>query len=159
MKTSKSASSSILLAEEVYRLVGRSRRALWMAAARCLEGRDESIFTWQAVCYLVRNGPTNQRDLAYATAQHPAGISRLVDELETSGMVRRTPDKEDRRRLLVQATPKGRAWLESATPHVMGAVDEAMGNLSSSDREELRALLERLLASTVAAPKAKGSRG
>ena len=116
-----------------------------MAAARSLEARGESIFTWQTVCYLVRNGATSQRDLAYANAQHPAGISRLVEELEANGLVKRTEDASDRRRLLVEATPKGRAWLDKMTPSVMADVDEAMRELDKGDRGALRELLERLL--------------
>jgi len=138
-------SEDILLAEEIYRLVGRSRRLLWTAAARCLEARGESIFTWQAVCYLARNGPTSQKDLAYANAQHPAGISRLVEELEDTGLITRSADPNDRRQKLVEATPKGRAWLDSVTPHVMDAVNEAMVGLSLRKREALRGLLTELL--------------
>jgi DNA-binding MarR family transcriptional regulator len=133
------------VAEEIYRLVGRSRRLLWMALAAELEGRGESIFIWQTVCYLARNGPTSQRDLAYANAQHPAGMSRLLDELESSGFVRRKKDRRDRRRLLVEVTPKGQAWLDAVTPSVMSGVDEAMRGLGSGERVALRGLLERLL--------------
>jgi MarR family transcriptional regulator, lower aerobic nicotinate degradation pathway regulator len=141
----KTPTQDMLLAEELYRLVGRSRRLLWTAAARCLEARGESIFTWQAVCYLVRNGPTSQKDLAYANAQHPAGISRLVEELEENGFVTRSPDPADRRRLLVEATPKGRAWLDRLTPDVIAAVNETMAGLSGRKREALRGLLTELL--------------
>ena len=140
--------ASVLLAEELYRLVGRSRRLLWMSAARSLEARGRSIFTWQVLCYLVRNGATTQRDLAYANAQHPAGISRLLEELESEKLIRRAADPNDRRKLLVEPTAKGRAWLEAETPDVMSAVDIAMRELSRPQREDLRALLERLLAAT-----------
>lgn len=136
---------SVLLAEEIYRAVGRSRRLLWTAAAKRLEAAGESIFTWQVVCYLARNGATSQKDLAYANAQHPAGISRLVEELEAQGYITRTTDPADKRRLLVEATPKGRAWFERVTPDVMTAVDEAMSDLSKDDRLALRGLLHRLL--------------
>jgi DNA-binding MarR family transcriptional regulator len=126
-----------------------------MAAARCLEARGESIFTWQVVCFLVRNGPTSQRDLAYANAQHPAGISRLVEELEGEGLVSRAADPNDRRKQLVEATPKGRTWLEGATPSVMQAVDQTMSGLSNAARSELRVLLEALLAEDEGAKRPK----
>ncbi|HVY47745.1 MAG TPA: MarR family winged helix-turn-helix transcriptional regulator [Minicystis sp.] len=141
----KASASSALLAEELYRLVGRARRLLWQAAARCLEARGESIFTWQTVCYLARNGPTAQKDLAYANAQHPAGISRLVEELEAEGLVTRTADPTDRRRQLVSATPKGKAWLDRTMPVVTSAVDEALAGLDRRDREALRDLLRAML--------------
>ena len=72
---------NVPVAEEIYRLMGRGRRLLWMALAAELERQGQSIFVWQTVCYLARKGPTSQRDLAYANAQHPAGMSRLLHEL------------------------------------------------------------------------------
>src|ERR1700753_2387483 len=84
---------NVPVAEEIYRLMGRGRRLLWMALAAELERQGQSIFVWQTVCYLARNGPTSQRDLAYANAQHPAGMSRLLHELEAAGFVRRRTDE------------------------------------------------------------------
>ena len=135
----------LLLAEEIHRLVGRTRRRLWLATSRCLEDRGESPFRWHVVCYLVRNGPTTQRDLAYATAQHPAGISRLVEELQESGLVEREHDEADRRKLMVRVTPKGKAWFESLAPTVNAAALEAMSKLTQAERLELRGHLKKLL--------------
>ncbi len=134
------------LTEELYRLIGRSRRKLWTAAARCMEGRGESIFNWQVLCYLVRSGPTAQRDLAYFTAQDPAGISRVVDDLLARALVTRRPDARDRRRLHVEATAKGQAWFEAVSPEVMAKVEEVLAALSRAERRQLRDLLGTLLA-------------
>jgi DNA-binding MarR family transcriptional regulator len=136
---------SLLLAEEIHRLVGRSRRRLWLATSRCLEQRGESPFRWHCVCYLVRNGPTAQTDLAYATAQHPAGISRLVEELEDAGFVKRKHDETDRRKLMVHVTAKGKAWWEGLAPAVNAAALESMSELTASERLALRDLLRTLL--------------
>ncbi len=139
------AKDPLLLAEEIHRLVGRTRRRLWLATSRCLEDRGESPFRWHVVCYLVRNGPTTQRDLAYATAQHPAGISRLVEELQESGLVEREHDEADRRKLMVRVTPKGKAWFESLAEAVNAAALDAMSKLTQAERLELRAHLKKLL--------------
>ena len=135
----------LLLAEEIHRLVGRTRRRLWLATTRCLEDRGEAPFRWHVVCYLVRNGATTQTELAYATAQHPAGVSRLVEELQESGLVTRVHDETDRRKVMVSVTPKGKAWFESHAQAVNAAALEAMSNLSQSERAELRASLKKLL--------------
>ena len=135
----------LLLAEEIHRLVGRTRRRLWLATSRCLEDRGESPFRWHVVCYLVRNGPTTQRDLAYATAQHPAGISRLVEELQENGLVEREHDEADRRKLMVRVTSKGKAWFESLAPTVNASALEAMSKLTQTERLELRGHLMKLL--------------
>lgn len=130
-----------LLAEELYRHVGRARRLLWTAAARCLEEQGESIFTWQVLCFLVRHGPHTQRDLAYANAQHPAGLSRLLEELEAEGLITRAADPRDRRKSLVKVTAKGKTRFEAASPAVWRGVDDALGALTPKQRVDLRALL------------------
>ena len=145
MPQKKAQKKDRLLAEEIHRLVGRARRRLWLATSRCLEERGESPFRWHVICYLYRNGATTQRDLAYATAQHPAGVSRLVEELVESGLVARKADKSDRRKQVVHVTKKGAAWFEELAPSVNTAALEAMSALLPNERGELRDLLARLL--------------
>jgi DNA-binding MarR family transcriptional regulator len=129
------------LAEELYRLIFRTRRKLWTAIARCLEGRDESVFTWQVCCNLVRNGPAMQLDLAAACAQDPAGMSRVLEEMEARRMVRRRVDPADRRRSLVEVAPPGEAWFREISPVVNRVMDQAMADLSQRQRRELLKLL------------------
>ncbi|WP_394821201.1 MarR family winged helix-turn-helix transcriptional regulator [Pendulispora albinea] len=138
--------SSVLLAEEISRLILRTRKRLWHMMAATLEERGESSFDWPVLCYLARNGPSSQRDLAYGVAQHPAGLSRLIEELEGRKLVRRRVDKNDRRRQLVEATAKGKAWVDDLTPHVFAAFDQALGGLEDDERHVLRSLLIKLLA-------------
>jgi DNA-binding MarR family transcriptional regulator len=133
------------LAEDIYRLVCQSRRALVLTATRTLEARQQSIFTWQIVSWLVRHGPTTQRDLSYVLAQHPAGISRQVNELEAHGLVRRRA-VNDRRKLLVEITAQGRRWFRASSAEVMQSVDQALAGLSDGQRRELRELMRTLVA-------------
>lgn len=58
-----------------------------------------------------------------------AGVTSRVDRLERRGLVRRLPDPDDRRGVIVELTDKG-----------LEVVDAAVAALSKSDRE----LLERL---------------
>ena len=139
------AAPSTLLAEEIHRLIGRSRRLLWIASARSLEARGDSPFTWQVLCYLVHHGPTVQQDLAMATAQDPAGMSRVLDELEGRKLVRRSPDANDRRRSIVEATKKGTAWYRSAATTVATAVNDPLQALTVKQQRDLCALLRVLL--------------
>ncbi len=145
MSPAKKEKAPSILTEELYRLVGRTRRLLWTAAARGNEKRGHSIFTWQVLCYLVRNGPTAQRDLAYFTAQDPAGISRVVDELLEKRLVRRRQDAGDRRKQLVATTAKGRAWFEDVSPDVMAEVEDVLEGMPTAERRRLRDLLVTLV--------------
>ena len=109
---------------ELVRLVGQTRRRLWIAAARALAARDESIVAWALVNRLAELGPLTQRELADASAQHPAGVSRQLGELERKGLTTRGTDPDDRRRRRVELTTAGhggsgrpaRWWTRPSTP-------------------------------------------
>jgi len=132
------------LNEEVGRLLFRARRALWAAAGGRLEARGESVLVWQLLNQLQRWGSGTQREIAERAAQHPTGVSRLLDELERGGYVHRSRETDDRRKVRVEITPAGTARLEQSRPEVLRAVDEVLRPLSVAERHALRALLEKL---------------
>ncbi|MGW5687312.1 MarR family winged helix-turn-helix transcriptional regulator [Nonomuraea sp. NPDC003754] len=52
-------------------------------------------------------------DLARAAGVSSRNVTGLVDTLERDGLVRRVPDPGDRRAVLAEITPAGRAWVEA----------------------------------------------
>jgi DNA-binding MarR family transcriptional regulator len=136
------------LAEDVGRAVFRVRRLLWSRAAGRLESRGESILAFQMLNQLQRTGPANQGEIGAAIGQHPTSASRLLDELERGGFVRRSRERSDRRRLRVAITPSGAARLAQMRPEVLGAVEEVLRPLAAGERRALAALLEKVIASS-----------
>ena len=66
---------------------------------------------------LARKPGAHQRQLADAVGVTPRTMTGLVDGLETTGFVTRTPDPDDRRAVRLELTKKGRAtaaWLVSS---------------------------------------------
>jgi DNA-binding MarR family transcriptional regulator len=49
------------------------------------------------------------RDLVAATGQRPSTLTGILDRLERRGLVTRAPNPHDRRSVLVELTPSGRA--------------------------------------------------
>jgi DNA-binding MarR family transcriptional regulator len=130
---------------EVGTLVARARRLVWTAAAHELEAHGLPMPTWVLLATLVRSGPSTQRELADATGQHAAGVSRLVNDLEAQKLVRRSRDDVDRRRARVEITAAGKAFCRVAKPHVIGALREALAPMSTTEQRALRALLLKLV--------------
>lgn len=137
--------TTLALTEDVYRLIARSRRLLLATAGRALAARDRSVLMWQVLAWLEREGAQTQRQLATSVAQDPAGLSRLLEEMEAQKLLARTPDPTDGRKLLVRVTRKGKAQLAADMPSAMTAVDEVMSGLGTDERLALKTLLERLL--------------
>lgn len=132
-------------AEVIAIQIARSRRLVWSAAARKLEERGESMLAWQVLNRLRCEGPMTQRDLAFGTGQHPAGISRILETLEADGDVRRARDTSDRRKIRVELTSKALARLAAADPVLCACAEEVLAPLTTEERTTLRLLLGKLL--------------
>ena len=130
---------------DIVRLVGQVRRRLWIAAARALAARGESIVAWSLVNRLAELGPLTQRELADASAQHPAGVSRQLDELERKGLTARGTDLTDRRRRRVELTAAGVRWFRQTRPLVEQATAPVLAVLRPAERRMLAAFLRKVV--------------
>jgi DNA-binding MarR family transcriptional regulator len=91
---------------------------------------------------LDRDGPATVSDLAAAERIRPQSMAQTVTDLQSDGLVARSPDPTDGRRILVALTDAGRATL---------AADRLKreGWLARSIDEELSAEEQHLLANAV----------
>jgi DNA-binding MarR family transcriptional regulator len=126
-------------------LIARARRTSWNRVAQGLEAHGDSVYAWNLLNHLSRLGSATQRELAAATAQHPAGVSRQLDELEKQGQVARRRAKTDRRKMVVALTPRGRSALAAMRPAVQVALQETLGVLTAAEKHVLLKLLRRIV--------------
>lgn len=126
-------------------LIGRVRRLVRLRVQAQLEAEGGSMQDWLLLKHLAQGGPRSQRELAELTAQHPAAVSRQLDQMEEAGLVRRVRDRADRRRLRAAATARGLRTLAALNPQVAAGVLGALGPLSDAELWELRGLLRKVL--------------
>jgi|GEM_PF-2834084 len=138
------APSDSMLLPELTRLITKVRRALYVAAARELGARGEQMSAWIVAARLIERRAASQKDLAEITGQHPAGISRLLDEMDRRGLTARALDPLDQRRRLVTLTPSGRRWHRKLEAAVLRAGENVLGVLELTEQLQLRALLRRI---------------
>jgi len=112
--------------------------------------RSENLFpltqTW-VLGRLDREGAASVSELAQALRVRPQSMAQTIGDLEAEGMVRRSPDPDDRRRALVSLTPAGRARIEEDRAVREGWLVKALDELAEEDRETIRravAILARL---------------
>lgn len=74
---------------------------------------------------------------------HPTSVTNLIDRLETQGLVVRTVDAADRRRILASLTPEGRRVLKRATA-ALTDIEFAVGTLDTDDQVKAYELLRSL---------------
>jgi DNA-binding MarR family transcriptional regulator len=84
----------------------------------------------------------------YRTLMRTSGaMTNRLKRLEERGLVRRVPDARDGRVLLVELTPKGRRLFERVAPRHLANEHELLAALDPDEREQLAALLRKLLRS------------
>jgi DNA-binding MarR family transcriptional regulator len=103
---------------------------------------------WKVLSALRWKGPPYSRsagELARIADLSSGAMTNRLDQLEEAGLVQRLRDPNDRRGVLVELTKKGRGLWEEAL--VVQAEKEALlaSALTAREREQLNALLRRLM--------------
>jgi DNA-binding MarR family transcriptional regulator len=92
-------------------------------------------------------GALSQKELCTSMHLDPNNCVLLLNDLETAGHIRRVRDPSDRRRHIVEITAAGRRALDQAERALNGVEDAVLGPLDAEERDTLRILLARALAS------------
>ncbi len=94
---------------------------------------------------IVEYGPLNLTDVCGRAFRHITTVGGIVDRLERDGYVRRRRTTRDRRKVMLEATPKGKR-LASSPPFVAPALAmNAMGRLPMKEILKIRESMQTLL--------------
>ena len=74
--------------------------------------------------------------------QEGTTITRILDKLEASGLVRRERSTPDRRQVVCYVTPDGRRLLERIDPKVNAADEKVVAGLSAGELDRLISMLD-----------------
>jgi DNA-binding MarR family transcriptional regulator len=86
---------------------------------------------------LDREGAASVSDLAVAEKVRPQSMAQTVGELESDGLVKRSPDPDDGRRAIVELTAAGRETLEDDRSRRVGWLVSAIEELPERDQAAL----------------------
>jgi MarR family transcriptional regulator, lower aerobic nicotinate degradation pathway regulator len=101
-------------------------------------------YHFRLLAALDQYGPSSQADLGRNTGIDRSDVVAALDELATSGLVRRDPDSIDRRRNVVSITKRGTSTLNRIDT-ILDSVQEAvLAPLTPTERKTLLRLLRKL---------------
>ena len=92
---------------------------------------------------ILANEPATLNQVAAAVGRGAPAVSRSVDALVRAGLIERTPDPDNRRRLAMRLTGEGRALLEQA-PAAGGSLARLLERLAPSELRAVERALELL---------------
>ena len=127
-------------------------KALRRAAVKRLSDLDLPNWAFDVLSALRRQGPPFELSpsaLCEASILTSGAMTNRLDRLEAAGLVRRHPDPNDRRSLIVQLTPRGQELVDRALEIRFRRANEALGPLSVKERDQLVTLLRKLVVAGV----------
>jgi DNA-binding MarR family transcriptional regulator len=119
------------------RVVGRLEQAL---EADCC-----TIEQWRALVLLSDGKGHSMSDIAKFALVPAPSLTRVVDRLTTDGLVYRTVDPRDRRRVLVHITTRGQALYRRLADRIERQQGDMLGTSENAEARRLLGLLSALL--------------
>lgn len=123
--------------------------ALTRALGAELESAHDLPLTWYDVLVNLDEAEGDRlrlHQLAEQVVLSQSGVSRLVDRMETAGLVQRVPCERDARVTWAVLTDRGRAVLEAAAPtHHRGIAAHFAAHLSDEEAGVLAGVFDRIL--------------
>ena len=117
---------------ELFDELVRFETELWNAVdARLRAEHDLPLSKFEPMKIIAERGSCRVLDIASELSLTTGGTSKLVDTIEASGYVRRRPNPEDRRSLLIELTPAGRRLFQKASKTFERELEARLGDAMS----------------------------
>ena len=116
---------------------------------RELEPVGRLPLTWYDVLVQLSKTPEGRmpmKDLAQSLLLSRSGVTRLIDRMESAGLIERVACAYDRRMIFAAVTPRGRAMFRKAAPvHMRGIREHFTRHLTDSEVRSIRSALGKVL--------------
>jgi DNA-binding MarR family transcriptional regulator len=131
--------------QELARLVGTFgkayRRWLWSGAQHSGTTPARARLLMELQC----QGSCKMSEVGVRLGVTPRNVTKLVDGLETEGLVVREPHPEDRRATLLRLTDKGSVVCRESMQATHAAAARLYEQLAPGDRQHLARILRKLI--------------
>ena len=126
-------------------LIAAARRAIKQAVLARIAGRQLTAQQFWLVIGVDEHPGISQAELAGRVRADPPAVSRALAALAERGIVRSTPDPDDRRRTCVHLTPAGRRLARDLAPLATEIREAIVAGMSAEEVAALTAALQRVV--------------
>ena len=127
-------------------LVKRCGALMTQLAERGFESTSVSFTQWIALMRLCeQTGPISATQLSKELCHDMGALTRVVDELERRGLVRRERSRRERRAVELAITAAGRREAESGKRVIVDLMNELAEHYSTTELNALVGLLQRMM--------------
>jgi DNA-binding MarR family transcriptional regulator len=132
------------LIQDLAQALSRAERRVVRQVARALAADACTIEQWRTLVLLSDGHGHPMTQIAEFALVPAPSLTRLIDRMVTDGLVHRTVDPADRRRVLVHTTPHGRALHRRLAARIEREHGHVLGVAETAEAQRLLALLSTL---------------
>lgn len=144
MATRHQGTSREKRALDAYIALMRAAEAVTARTHGHLAGAKLTIGQFGALEALHHLGPLRTTELARKLLRSPGNMTTVLDNLEKSGLVRRTQEEGDRRCTTVSITTRGASLIRDIFPRHVTELTRELGTLTAQEQDELKRLCQKL---------------
>jgi DNA-binding MarR family transcriptional regulator len=132
--------------EAIGSLIGHTRKTIINKIDAELAPFDVSAAQWLVVLLVGENAVSSATGLCEKLTYDPGAMTRLLDRLESKGIVRRVRSPEDRRTIQLELTENGKALYPKIIAAMADVNNSLLRGFSHDEVSQLEGYLRRMLA-------------
>jgi len=132
--------------ESVGYLIKLAHGSLQRAVDAEMMALDLTAMQWGPLMLLAMGRGETAAELARSTCTDTGAMTRMLDRLESKGLIRRVRSAEDRRVIKLELTEEGVRATEQIPQRLHHAVDLHTRGFSDEELRQLKSLLRRMIA-------------
>lgn len=105
---------------------------------------NHSEFLTLMILYSRPDGSSTPSELCEFATQGATNMTRIANALVKRGLILRSADAQDRRRVLIRITAAGRRFVQKMLPPMFPRIDTMYDGFSEADKRSLGRLLRKL---------------
>jgi MarR family transcriptional regulator, organic hydroperoxide resistance regulator len=121
-------------------------RSFARALQDALEAHDVNAGSWLFLRHLWEEDGITQRELTERVGLMQPNTNAALKQLARRGLIRQTVDSEDRRKLNIYLTRKGKALRHKLIPLAVGIRNDAVRGISAGELESVERVLSKMKA-------------
>lgn len=131
--------------QQLAQLLTQAERRVTRELARVLEPSGFTVERWRAMALLADGQAHSMSEIAEFAALPAPSLTRLIDRMVADNLAYRTADPQDRRRVLVHISARGRRRHEQLARRIEREQDAILADADTEQVAQLAALLSDLV--------------
>lgn len=138
--------SSAFVMQQLAHLLSQAERGVTRQLGRVLEEDGSNVGQWRVLVLLADGGSHPMSEIAEFALLPAPTLTRLIDRMVADNLAYRKADPQDRRRVLVRITPRGRALQRRLAGRIEDSHAAILAEADPDDVAQLAVLLTDLAA-------------